>query len=203
MDSIQNNVLYFIDFHRKSATKDKIIQCCTGHFPENQIIEARNELYEKCKDNLSKINQKLYIEVSKKRNTTERRDKSVVLTEDIIEIFKAFESKDKKLDIKAKDASNIPLGNLESACLLSVSSRINKVENENTELKKNIASLKADNCELTGRVITLEARLKFITEKLAINLPSPRVEGPDHLPQSPTPSGHEPTAPEIPNMGDF
>ena len=45
MDSIQNNVLYFIDFHRKSATKDKIIQCCTGHFPENQIIEARNEAF--------------------------------------------------------------------------------------------------------------------------------------------------------------
>ena len=113
MDSIQNNVLYFIDFHKKSATKDKIIECCTGHFPENQIIEAKNELYEKCKDDLSKINQKLYIEVSKKRNTTDRRDKSVVLTEDIIEIFKAFEGTDKKLDIKAKDASNIPLGNLE------------------------------------------------------------------------------------------
>ena len=123
MESIQNNVLYFIDFHRKSATKDKLVECCTGYFPEKQIIEAKNYLLENCKDNLGSINQKLLTEVSKKRNTTDKRDKSIILTEDIIEIFKALEGNNKKLDIIAKDANSVPIDNLEAAKLMSLSSR--------------------------------------------------------------------------------
>ena len=140
----------------------------------------------------------------------------LAVTEDIIEIIKAFQGNNIKLDIKAIDANNIPRGNLESARLLSVSSRVNKVENdfytlskENIELKKDIANLKANNDELTGKVITLETSLKFITDKLAIAMPSPMVPGPDPHPHPqtlpPLPSGSDgvPSAPELPNTGDY
>ena len=122
----------------------------------------------KCKDDLEKLDKKLYSEVSKDRKKSDKRDKSVIVTDDIITIFKAFEGNDITIEIFAKDMASVPMTNLEAAKLLSLADRVQKYENniytlteENIALKRSMEIMDAKHTELTGIFLYLKLNLRI------------------------------------------
>ena len=140
--AFENNVLYFIALHHKSATKEKIIEMGKGYFTETQIVEAKINLLKGCHVTLDELEHDLLLEISKTRNNSETRDKLGVIIEDIIKVIKAFEGHNKKLDIKATDMALIPTTRLEATRLLSITTRVDNSENSITALKEEMHSSK-------------------------------------------------------------
>ena len=168
-----NNVLYYIDLNLKRSSEDKLIEVCKLLFPENEIVEAKQYLYDNCQPVLVRLNKTLAVEVKKDRQNSVNRPKVDVIIKDIIDILECFIGNEQKLEIKAKNVESIPKFNPESVNLISVVTRLEeiskKISKENVKLncECDCENVKKENVLLKNKIVDIEQKYQNIEKILA------------------------------------
>ena len=136
---IVNEVLSYVKHHHGSSTIDHIKQVVKGFYDEQEIIKAKQDIYEKCND---------VVGVYPVRHNSPLRSALVMHVDDIFEAIRILDAENKMPDILARNLDRLPSNNPEELNPLYMLNRIAGLEKVSALHAKTLESNTKDITEL-------------------------------------------------------